>query len=244
MTRRTRSVSPERRAELAAQAAELADRAAAALAAPGAGQRVATTLRMSARIASYSIRNQMLLLEQAEERGINLADVDTFRGWKDRGRCVRKGEHGLKIVRPVGVESTEEPGGKTEKAAEQRAEQREEQREPGERVRFRIMTVFDISQTDGIEDDAAGTDITPAGAEELWNHLAQQIQARGYLFNWPSDDTAEPVRVDHDRRLFHVAPDLDPADVPAVAAVADGLAALMTHLAAERAEQDQAASVA
>lgn len=59
-----------------------------------------------------------------------------FHGWLSLGRHVRKGEHGLKILAPVTVRRQE-----TESA--------DPEDEPQTVTRFRIVTVFDISQTDG-----------------------------------------------------------------------------------------------
>jgi hypothetical protein len=56
---------------------------------------------VSPKILPYSLHNKILLAAQAEDRGITLRDVDTFHGWKHRGRQVCKGKRGLRIVRPI-----------------------------------------------------------------------------------------------------------------------------------------------
>lgn len=154
--------------------------------------------------------------------------MDTFRGWLSRGRCVRKGERGLKIVRPVGEE---EPSDRDD------TEQTEPQQDtPAGRTRFRIMTVFELSQTDIVDAETAAADLAQtARPEDLWNRIAGQISAAGYLFNWPSGVADGPAEVDHDAHVVHVRPDLDPADPRAVAAVAGALAAILTHVHTERA---------
>lgn len=114
--------------------------------------KLATTCR-SPKVLSYSLRNQALLVSQAEARGMVLTDVDSFRGWQERGRAVRKGEAGLRIVRPRGTESAENGEGSEE--AQQEPNEPAEGAEDGEgetRTRFRMTAVFDISQTEGIED--------------------------------------------------------------------------------------------
>uniref|UniRef100_UPI003F49B120 ArdC family protein n=1 Tax=Amycolatopsis sp. CA-290885 TaxID=3239925 RepID=UPI003F49B120 len=151
----------ERRQEREAADGGIRERAAELLADP---ERAVAMVRQlieansSPRVLRYSLRNQAMLSSQAEERGMSLIDVDTFKGWLNRGRVVRRGEHGLRIVRPRGRAAESAAGGqreeKTEKAApEQGSDQGKQQgEESGERVSFRMMTVFDISQTEAAED--------------------------------------------------------------------------------------------
>jgi hypothetical protein len=117
----------------------------------------AATGGVSDRILGYSLRNQVLLQQQAEQAGIDLTDVDTFKGWLARGRCVRRGETGLRVVRPTGnnkkpaAEGDElggvQPSTDTGNDAEQSGSD-----EPGtgkpRRPAFRTEARFDVSQTD------------------------------------------------------------------------------------------------
>lgn len=216
-TSRRRGYSPEQRAEAARRDAALLDGAAQTLATDR--DSVADFTRravggMSPRILGYSLRNQVLLMTQAAARGIDLRDVDTFRGWQRRGRSVRRGEHGLRIIRPVGVDDTnDEPtdGGDPDHGATD-----DEGRAP--RVRFRMTTVFDVSQTDTASPAAdrdtdagecewchapagepcesrcacttcappAPTDSDTAPGEVVWNNLYGQITGTGYRFDWPA----------------------------------------------------------
>ncbi len=57
-----------------------------------------------------------------------------FHGWLRLGRYVRKGEHGLKILTPVAM---------------RRSEGEDAEDEAQTVTRFRVVTVFDISQTEG-----------------------------------------------------------------------------------------------
>ena len=145
--------TPEQRAERARLDGQLLDRAAGTIAAGGEG--VARFVRaalggMSPRILGYSLRNQILLLEQAEERGIELRDVDTYRGWRRRGRGVRRGETGLRIIRPVGAIGDEAEGNR-EDEGNAGADTRDGEEQGAPRVHYRMMVVFDVSQTDGVE---------------------------------------------------------------------------------------------
>lgn len=68
--------------------------------------------------------------------------VGGFQQWRKAGRCVRKGEHGAAIWVPV-------PVGK----AREGAESGDAEGEGG--TRFVLGTVFDIAQTDPIDQSAA-----------------------------------------------------------------------------------------
>ena len=215
---RRSSYTPEQRAERARLDAELLDRAAEKLAGDesviGDWIRDAVT-GMSPRILGYSLRNQMLLMDQAADRGIVLRDVDTFRGWKRRGRSVRKGTQGLRIIRPVGI-TDDDASGNTDDEAPAPAQPAGDGDEKATRPLFRMMVVFDISQTDANPGEngpqacpacaaAAGDPCIPlcicgdctgewddlSTAEDpaalMWNNHYEQIRRAEYAFNWPAD---------------------------------------------------------
>ncbi len=85
-----------------------------------------------------SFANYTAIFEGFAAKGIPEADVlprvnvFTFEAWKAQGRCVRRGEHGVKVV--TFVEMT--------KKAEKDGEEPETWRHP------RTTTVFHVSQTD------------------------------------------------------------------------------------------------
>jgi hypothetical protein len=78
---------------------------------------------------ALSIINTMLLLLQS---GGTVSIVGGFRQWLSKGRCVRKGQHGLTIWIPLG-----------NKASEANTEATE-----ADSMRFGTATVFDITQTE------------------------------------------------------------------------------------------------
>lgn len=49
----------------------------------------------------YSCGNQILAWFQCHQRGLQLGPINTFLGWKDCGRCVKKGEKALTLCMPV-----------------------------------------------------------------------------------------------------------------------------------------------
>lgn len=177
----------------------------------------------SPKLLRYSMRNAAMLITQAEERGMALTDVDSFRGWIERGRCVRKGERGLRIVAPKG---TEPPG-------DDSAEQADQGDGKDIRVRFRMVTVFDISQTEGIEDtEPVDGDTTIDPAAVLRATIAEQIERMGYTIT--TDQTEGPTTVDDEAWTVTV-----PAGQP-VPELARALACLVTRPKAERPTIDPA----
>jgi len=85
----------------------------------------------------YSERNAMLIVMQAP----NATMIKGFRQWQAEGRQVRKGETGIRILAPAGNRAAEEPS---------------EAKPDGEKGRqfFKLISVFDVAQTDAIEDVA------------------------------------------------------------------------------------------
>lgn len=107
----------------------------------------------------YSPKNQLVL----EASGAT--QVAGYREWKDAGRQVRKGEHGIRLDAPVIVKDKE--------TGEPRM------------VNVRTVVVFDVSQTDPIayEEDDEGTTAPPTStmlttAER--DQLAQQRAMDNY----------------------------------------------------------------
>ncbi len=49
----------------------------------------------------YSMGNQLLAMFQCERRGIPIGPIATFRGWKEKGRYVRKGEKAIVLCTPI-----------------------------------------------------------------------------------------------------------------------------------------------
>ena len=85
-------------------------------------------LAAQAKFHQYSLGNVLLVLAQKPD-ATRLAGFHT---WLRLGRHVRKGEHGIRILAPMTVRKAET-----------------EEDEPQTVTRFRVVTVFDISSTDG-----------------------------------------------------------------------------------------------
>jgi hypothetical protein len=80
----------------------------------------------------YSERNATLIVMQCPAA----REVHGYGDWQKLGRQVRKGEHGIRILAPAGHSETErdETGKETKKG----------------RQFFKLVSVFDIAQTDAI----------------------------------------------------------------------------------------------
>ncbi len=96
-------------------------------------------LDLLARLHSYSWSNTLLILTQRPSASL----VAGYRRFQSLGRQVRKGEKGIRILAPVAgwvkVVETDENGNEVETTR------------PTIARRFRVVSVFDIAQTDPIE---------------------------------------------------------------------------------------------
>jgi hypothetical protein len=90
----------------------------------------------------YSANNCMLIALEFHIRGLAPEPVAGFRTWLKLGRCVRKGEHGIRIAARVTPRNSD-PGVEPE---DRHAEEHQVERP----VRFTTVSVFSVSQTDPI----------------------------------------------------------------------------------------------
>ena len=104
--------------------------------------------------ARYSLGNQILLMVQAEQRGITpvfflpYGSKDGSTGWRKHKRQVRKGETAFHIWAPVKRRPTEEEAQQWE--ATGRTVKRDRDGRPAiQVVGFRLASTFELSQTDG-----------------------------------------------------------------------------------------------
>lgn len=149
----------------------------------------ARMLKVAAKFHHYSLNNQLMIFLQRPDA----TRVAGFRRWQELGRRVRKGEKGIAIFAPcryrVPTESdqTSAPERSSRSAAASRSgkSEPEDVRPTAEVVRgFRIVYVFDISQTEGepLEDDnAVRPELLDGDAPEgIWEALVAQANAAGF----------------------------------------------------------------
>jgi antirestriction protein ArdC len=162
-----------RSSEARAKQTEIVDRLERGILELKSSARWAEYLRAAARFHRYSANNLMLILMQRPDA----TRVAGFRTWLDLGRHVRKGENGIAILAPCVY------GGQT----------REDQ-ETGERVTterrvvgFRVVHVFDVSQTDGDELPSPVTHLKGESAAELLARLEIVAGELGFSVQRPED---------------------------------------------------------
>jgi len=118
-------------------------------------------LNCMSKFHNYSLNNTLLIALQRPDASL----CASYTSWqRDHGRQVRKGEKGIKIIAPckykVELNEKDEHGNpKTE-----------------ERTGFKVVTTFDISQTDGPELPSIGVDELTgdvSGYRKLFNALAE-----------------------------------------------------------------------
>ena len=122
----------------------------------------ARMLDVAARFHHYSPNNVLLILSQMP----TASRVAGFQTWKSLDRWVRKGEHGIRILAPCRYKVEDHETGEDRWILRG----------------FTVVSVFDISQTDGAELDepimpALLDGEAPAG---LWQSLEMQVSAAGF----------------------------------------------------------------
>lgn len=107
---------------------------------------IAEYLAFAATFRQYSLRNQLLILAQNPGARLCLP----FTAWRERGYSVRKGEHGLQILarapwKGIVVDGTLIP--MSEATPEQKALAKSGELEVREGANWKLVTTFDVSQT-------------------------------------------------------------------------------------------------
>jgi antirestriction protein ArdC len=97
-------------------------------------------LKTRSRFHRYSLRNTLLIAFQCP----HATHVAGFRKWLELGRCVRKGEKGIRILAPVRPRRNNEQD-KSESEPDNNNNNDDNEQRP---VGFRLAAVFDVSQTE------------------------------------------------------------------------------------------------
>ena len=137
-------------------------------------------LKVASKFHSYSFNNQLMIFMQKPDATL----VAGFNKWKSMNRIVRKGQKGIAIFAPcryrVDVVSQV-----TERSSPLASASAPDNDKPKMQLRgFRIVHVFDISQTDGepIEDlEALRPTLLDGDAPEgIWDALVSQAKDAGF----------------------------------------------------------------
>jgi len=120
-------------------------------------------LAFAARFRQYSFNNTLLILIQCP----HATRVASYKKWQELGRQVDKGQKGLSIFAPMMRKREDEKTGEEKRYISG----------------FRLVPVFDVSQTSGDElpeDPAAPVLLDGEAPEGLWDSLATIVEASGY----------------------------------------------------------------
>jgi antirestriction protein ArdC len=113
--------------------------------AQGKSDQLVRYLEFVGRFHGYSLQNTLLILLQRPEA----THVAGFQRWKSLGRHVMKGERGIAILAPITSRKTQREDPATPIDAEENPLDSEPVRKNPANIRFRVVHVFDVSQTDG-----------------------------------------------------------------------------------------------
>ncbi|MDP3879981.1 MAG: ArdC-like ssDNA-binding domain-containing protein [Dehalococcoidales bacterium] len=137
-------------------------------------------LTTMAKFHDYSIGNQILIMLQKPEA----TRVAGFNTWKDLGRWVKKGEKGIAILAPVLPPKPK---------LEEKEEEEELKKIELSPVYFKVVHVFDLSQTEGAElPEFEVPVLTGEVNEELFVRLMDRMKSRGIRVSFESRPHLEP----------------------------------------------------
>jgi antirestriction protein ArdC len=121
-------------------------------------------LAFGARFWNYSFGNQMLIALQ-RPRATRVAGFYT---WREFGRSIKKGEHGIRILAPLIAKVKVEKKGS------------EEDQTISALKGFKVVTVFDVSQTHGEELPALDCGLHGLAPAGIFESLKTFIEGKGY----------------------------------------------------------------
>jgi N-terminal domain of anti-restriction factor ArdC len=90
-------------------------------------------LRTRATLHGYSLHNTLLIALECRRRGFDATYVAGFHAWRKLGRAVRRGEKGIPIFAPMPLRRRDDEDDESSKSP---------------RLLFRVVHVFDVSQTE------------------------------------------------------------------------------------------------
>lgn len=151
---------------------------------------------------NYSMNNQLLI--QMQRPGAT--QCAGYKKWQELGRQVNKGEQGIKVLAPsVYRRKREDKNGNP-------VLDKDGNPVVDERVSFRSVSVFDVSQTSGEDYTVSKTELSTTPPEGFTEDLESAIQAEGFTVSY--DDTGSLDRRGYtspDGKRVVIRRDLPPA---------------------------------
>ena len=133
-------------------------------------------LAVAARFHDYSFANTGSSGRSHLARGFTPSRVAGYRAWQQLGRQVRRGERGLQILAPIIRKVTPED------------EAREEEKEERRVVGYRVVHVFDQSQTDGEPLPEVRAELVEGSLPVHWEQVTKLIADAGFGFQVADSD--------------------------------------------------------
>lgn len=163
-----------------------------------------TMLKVAARFPDYSPSNLLLIAAQRPDA----TRVAGIRTWNSLGRRVNKGEHGIAILAPCTYKR------QPDEVAPNDATPRHETDEPEQRVLrgFKVVHVFDVSQTDGdpLPENQPAL-LHGAAPAHLWDHLAGLVHDDGYTLERGTCPHGVQGYTAPSTKVVRIRDDVDPA---------------------------------
>jgi hypothetical protein len=185
------------------QLADIHDRLTAAVADLASSDAWQHMLRIAAHMPTYSLNNILLVAVQRPDA----TAVAGYRSWRAAGRQVRKGEKGIAILAPCLYKPDETPAEHVDRTA---ADVEPGAGAPRVLRGFRVVHVFDLSQTDGPDLPDDPHLLTGPAPEHLWDRLAGLVHDDGYTLQ-RGDCHGANGYTDYRDRTVRVRDDVDPA---------------------------------
>jgi hypothetical protein len=175
-------------------------------------------LETAARFHRYSLNNILAITGQAAQRGLTPTRVAGYTTWIQLGRQVRTGERGFAILAPCTYrKTTDDKATEHPDTGDADAGGGDGGRpDPGDRQGrvlrgFRVVYVFDVSQTDGDAlPDVAPVLLTGEADAALWDGLAAQVTGHGYTVERGPCPGGSNGVTDPADRTVRVRADVDP----------------------------------
>lgn len=147
-------------------------------------------LQTASRFHRYSARNVLLIMAQRPDA----TRVAGYTTWRQLGRQVRKGAHGIAVLAPCTYRTNDDEADTTRRVQG-----------------FRIAHVFDIADTDGEPLVEVTPDLLTGDAPEgLWDLICRQIEDHGFSVDRQDCSPANGVTRFLTQQVS-VRPDLEPA---------------------------------
>lgn len=139
----------------------------------GKSETLTAFLSTMARFHRYSLGNVLLIMTQFPEA----THVAGFHTWKSLGRFVKSGEKGIAILAPMLLKPRDEGSDSVPPSASfTNARPQDAADAPEKELRFRVVYVFDVSQTDGEPlPEFAKAEGDPGDNTERLKGLARQL---------------------------------------------------------------------